>query len=571
MKKWIIITVIIILLFVLLIFFSLRLMFHSLTDYQAPLDLGTSSYIELDLSYEFPERAPYSISLFSFKKKLSFNNLLKRISYAAGDSKVEGLVLRADGGGLNFAQVEELQSALKEFKATGKKCYLFFNYGTVKNLLFAPLADEIIMPPSGNIFLPGLSMTPIFFKGSMDKLGIKWKVIKRGAYKNALEMFTADTLSTASREVYNAILDQVYNKIVTDIATGREIAADSVEALIDNYGIFLPSEALELNLVDRLQYYTDFKHSLALKKGENFFSIFDYRDGNTDFGLRDKGIALIYALGEIHFGKSERGFLTPTARTIGSRTYLEAIRDAVEDDDIKAIVLRVDSPGGSAEASDIIWNELVQAQAEKPVVVSMGGVAASGGYYISMSADRIVASPTTFTGSIGVIFGMPNLQGLYNKLGVTQQTLKRGKNADMFSEYTEMTESQELLLSRQITDVYDQFVTKAAEGRDLEVDSLYKLAEGRVWTGEQAYNNGLVDTLGGLALAIDLARDLAGIDDQYGVKLIEFPKTRMSFDLGMTSRAGMQSWNEVVRILETCERYQEFEPLYLMPVQLSFE
>lgn len=481
---------------------------------------------------------------------------LNRIRKAAKDDKVKALLLEIGSIEGGFGKINEVRQVLREFKATGKKVIAYSESFGTKDYLLALEADQILLPESGGLELYGLRAEVTYYKQTLELLRLQADVLKMGAYKSAVEPFISDKMSAENREQISALLDDNYdNEIVgaiVELRKSQNWKAEDVKKLIDE-GPFTAKKAAKLGLVDGLIYDDQIPDSFAkLLKVDEVKITKNYGkpkaqelDFSNPFALlsalggpkkkretKEPKIAVIYAIGGISSGKSSVDPLMG-GETVGSDTLVEAIRDAEKDDNVKAIVLRVDSPGGSALASDVIWRAIVECK--KPVVASMGDVAASGGYYISMGAKKIYAEPGTITGSIGV-FGLKLVTGgLEEWAGMKTEVVSRGKNSGVNSSTFPWTESEREAMTSTVEEVYDMFLNKAVKGRNaagvkLSREELEKLAGGRVWTGRQAKANGLVDELGTLKDAINSAKEMAGIDPKEEMKLLILPKAQNFFD-----------------------------------------
>jgi protease IV len=493
-----------------------------------------------------------------------FKTKLDRIRKAKDDKEVKALYLELDGLGVGWGKVDELTRAIADFRKAGKKVFAYVESGNTKDYLVGLACDEVCLPEGGWLMLTGVRAEVSFYKNLFDKLGIKADMLHMGEAKTAAEPFTRTKLSEASRKQYELVLDDYYtNEIVGRIVASRpakKFTPEQVKKLIDK-GPFTAKAALQAGLIDRVAYAESFRaiikeglkadkvklvKNYAQEKKEDLDILSLYK--NLLFGKRSassaKGpkVAVIYAVGAITTGKSKGGLFGGS--TCGSTTIIEAIRKAESDATVKAIVLRVDSPGGSALASDLMWNEL--RGCKKPVVASMSDVAASGGYYISMAAKKIYAEPGTLTGSIGVVGGKIALVGLYDKVGITTDVIQRGANAGIFSSDEPFSPSEREALTALMKDTYDQFVDKALAGRQkagkkMTREDLLKIAGGRIWTGRQAKENGLVDELGSLADAVLAAKKLAGLPPGTEVDLLELPKAKDPLEALLGSLADTQS------------------------------
>jgi protease-4 len=506
LKEWQKITLLIVVIFAAVGLF-MYLVLSSVPEEAPPI--SQDSFLELTISGEIPERAPDDpVGEIFGAPSNSLQTITHAIHKAKIDEKIKGIVLRPELTDMGFAKTDEIRSALDDFKSSGKPVYAFIEFAGDKEYYLASAADSIFGVPTGILLANGFLSSPVFLKGTLDKLGIEFESVAIGRYKNAPDMFTRDRMSDAQREVINSLLDDLYQRYISELAEARRMGESQVSQLIDQ-GFFTLEKAKEAGLVDSLMYYNEFKEFLKTKysKRLRFVSLKRYHKiPMSKLGIRAKEkIAVIYGVGTIVSGGEDQ---FGEDQLITSQGMANSIRRVAEDNSIKAIVLRIDSPGGSGTASDIIWQEVVRAAAEKPLIVSMSDVAASGGYYISMAADSIVAHPSSIVGSIGIFFIKGIVSKLYDKIGMNVEEIIRGKNADMFSEMHRLTPDQRELISRFLFDFYKDFVNKAADGRNMSYDEVDNIAQGRVWTGRQALENGLVDKLGDYYTAIDMAKKI---------------------------------------------------------------
>lgn len=464
--------------------------------------------------------------LFGSSRK-TFLDIITALRKGASDDRIGALIMKIDGVRLNFANSQEIRDALLEYRRMGKRVTVYIENGGNLAYYVASAADEIIMNPSGYLMLDGLSARATFYKGTMDKLGVRAQVVRTGPHKTAGDAFTEDGLTGAAEEQINWLLDDLYGQIVEGISTGRRILPDEVRRLIDS-GPYTAKGAFDAGLVDQLLYYDEASSKAEEKRHaeivdlQKFYSV---RDFNARWS-EPKHIAVVYAEGAIVSGSSGRDLLQ--GKVVGGKTLAKSLARVRKDPDIKAVVMRVNSPGGDLFGSDRIYRELELLKGKKPVVVSMGGVAASGGYYISSPGDEILASPSTITGSIGVIMGKADLSGFYEKIGYKETTLKRGKRADILTTDRPATEDEIEHVTGQIWQFYSDFVSKVSTWRGIGYDSVDAIGQGRVWTGRQARANGLVDTYGGIWEAIESARQKAGIDPEDDIVIESYPPTRFS-------------------------------------------
>ena len=497
--------------------------------------IADNSVLVLNVSGSLPDYSPDdSIArLFGFGQTESFSNLLSELRKAKVDSRVSAVLLDINFPGIGWGKADELREAIADFKASGKPTYAYLEMGSNKEYYIATAADKIYVPPTGDLFINGFAAQAQFYKGSLDKLGVEFEDVHVGKYKSLNERFTRTDHSPESREVVNAILDDYFARVTDAIAKSRKKSPEDVKAIIDN-APYNAVAAQQQNLIDGAKYrdevYQELKNRLGYKDTDDLrlTTTSAYKDiAPETLGLNNgERVAVIFAAGLITPGKSSNGSFGGS-QTIGSDTIVKAVRDAADDASIKAIVLRVDSGGGSALASDIMWHTLEYAKTKKPVVTSMGDVAASGGYYIACNSNKIVAEPSTVTGSIGVVLGRPVLGGLYKWLGVTNEYITKGKNAGLFREDKKWTDDEREVFQKSANFFYwDNFVPKVAQGRGKTVEQINEVAQGRVWTGAQAKENGLVDEFGGLNRAVEIAKELAKLPADKDVRRVVFPASR---------------------------------------------
>ena len=453
----------------------------------------------------------------------SYLHLLERLRLAATDSAVEGVLLKIDGSGFSFAQTQELQAAIQTIRDAGKPvvAWLGSTEGNTQYLL-ASSCDRIYLHPAGEIGLVGLSAEVSFYRGTLDLLGVEPQFAKRSEYKSSPETYTETGFTDPAREQLNALLDDLYNTMVDSLAAARDEDREQIVTLIDQ-GPYTGAAAVEAGLVDGLIYADQVAEEIASLFEKEVEADDEYRLVRDVSGWATaRQIAVVYIDGPIVTGRSASPGLFGGGNT-GSETVVDALAEAMDDSSVKAVVLRVDSPGGSSYASDEIWRAVERLKEEdKPVIVSMGGVAASGGYYVSAGATAIYAEPTTITGSIGVYGGTFSLGGLYERIGVTHEIHSRGRMAAMYSSSRPMDALEYDAMDRLVESVYQQFKDKVAQGRGMEMEQVEEVARGRVWTGMRAHELGLVDELGGLQDAIARARSEAGIPVDAEVRLISY-------------------------------------------------
>jgi len=466
----------------------------------------------------------------------SLTSLLNQLRKAKVDKRISAVLLEIEMSEAGWAKSEEIRAAIADFRTSGKPVYAYIEFGLNKEYYIATACDQIYVTPPGELFITGLSADVMFFRGSLDKLGIYPDLFQIGKYKSAGDTFTRKEMSDAHRQFINELLDDLFNRYVETIATARKKSVAEVKALIDN-APYSAQQAKDAGLIDGVAYRDDLDKELKKRLGYKdadelrITRTSDYRQVTQESLGLNKGekIAIIYGTGDIGSGRSEN---SPTgSQSIGSETMVKALNDARNDKSIKAIVLRVDSPGGSGLASDVIWHAVEAANKVKPVVVSMGDVAASGGYYISASASKIIAEPSTITGSIGVVGGKPVMRGLYDWLGFSNEYVLRGKNAGIFRETEKFSPDERKKFEEWLTATYyGDFIPKVAKGRNKDPKEIDAVGQGRVWTGAQGKDRGLVDEFGGLDRAVEVAKGLARIPADKGVHRVILPYPRNFFE-----------------------------------------
>ena len=489
------------------------------------------------------------------------------------DERVSAVVV-LPGQQVLWGKVQEIRDAIIDFKSSGKPIVAYLEYGGGQPYYLATACDEIYMTPSSSLDLVGVASYELFLRDALDKAGVVPDMLHAGDYKTASNLYTENTFTPEHREMSESLNRDLFDTLVEGIAGGRGLSAADVRGAIDA-GPLLPDGAVERKMIDALIYEDEVMERLAVPNPRRL-SYADYRRIDAGSLGLDRGprIAVVYGIGAITLGRS--GTDVTGGGVMGSETMVQALRRARDDRTVEAIVLRVDSPGGSPVASDIIWREVALARAEKPVVVSMSDVAASGGYYIAAPATAIVAQPSTLTGSIGVVGGKLVPSGTLEKLGINVEAVTDGKNADLFSPVAPFSEDGRTRFQSQIDDIYERFLAKVADGRSMTRDEVHAIAQGRVWTGRQAMDLGLVDETGGLRTALALAKEEAGIDPDREVTLVAYPRPRTFFEqlsdspfIGMADRSVRWMASPYVRALASAlgplHLFRSGEPLTLMP------
>jgi protease-4 len=494
-------------------------------EVKRPVTVQSASYLEINLSGQIQEISSPDIfsSLFLGIRPASLHDIWTNIRKAKTDGRIGCLLLRLNVLVCDWAKVSEIRDAVLDFRKSGKKAYAYIEDGMDfdKEYYLATACDEIVLHPLGMLGINGIGGYAPFMKKSLAKLGIRAEFEHVEEYKTAYNQFTEEGFTPAHREMLESLYGDIFDEYVRTVARARNKTEDDIRGLIDK-GFFQGEQARAAGLVDQILYEDELLERLRKEsRSEHKIGLEDYnRVGVTPANLvPGKRIALIYAVGPILPGES-------LPQTIGSTTLARWIKAAREDASIAAVVMRIDSPGGAVVASDIIWREVVLTRKLKPFVVSMSDVAGSGGYWIAMPAHKIVAQPQTLTGSIGVLSGKFDMSGLYEKLGVTSEKLAFGKKADIFTSFRGLTAEERALLKKQILWIYDRFLAKAAEGRGMTKDEVNSLGRGRVWTGRQAQERKLVDEIGGIQVALRLAKELARIPADREVRLNVWPKKR---------------------------------------------
>lgn len=493
--------------------------------------------LRLDLSRGVPTHlAMDSFSRSFFDPGLDLREVVAGLEQGAADPSVVGLVARVGAAPMGLATVQELRDALVAFSAAGKKTFAYADtlgeFGPGNGAYYLASAfDEILLQPSGDVGLTGLLYQTSFLRGTLDKIGIEPRMDHRWEYKNAMNSLTETSYTPSHEEAMRELLESQFSQMVEGIATGRGLEPEAVRELVDR-GPYYGAEAVNAGLVDHLAYRDQVYDRLEEEFGDDvgYESLTSYRRRGNLYS-RGERIALIYGIGAVVRGQSDYDPLSGNV-VMGSDTLAKAFRDAVDDPRVRAILFRVDSPGGSYVASDTIWHETVRArEAGKPVIVSMGDVAGSGGYFVAMAADSIVAQPGTITGSIGVYAGKLLNRELWNKIGISWDQVGSSENADMWSTIDDFSEAGWERFQASLDRIYDDFVGKVAAGRDLPVERVGEIARGRIWTGETAKELGLVDELGGFPTALAEVRRVLELEEDAELRLELFPEPRSAFEL----------------------------------------
>jgi protease-4 len=502
-----------------------------------PVSVADGSTLVLDLEGDIPERLPAEIPIpiLQSQRDMSVAQVWDAFRRAAGDSRIRGILFEPRGLTIGWAKMQEIHDEIVQFRKSGKPVITFLRSPTAREYYLAAATDKIFISPEDSLDLKGLRAESMFFKQTLDKVGVKAEVIHAGKYKDAGDVLTQTSMSPETREVLNAILDQYYGNLIATVAEGRKKQPDDVRALIDD-GPFLARDAMSRGLVDSLGYEDQAVGEMQnrLKQSElKRVSGHSYVKGIAPGAAGAHRIALVVGQGMITAGSGNE---TANDESFTGTGFIKLLKQVENDSSIQGVILRIDSPGGDAVASDEILHEVKSLSKKKPLVVSMSDEAASGGYYVAVTGDPIIAYPNTLTGSIGVIFARFTVRGLFDKFGVDEQLLTRGRYADIDSSYVPLSEPEREKLTGQIDAFYRAFVSRVADGRKKPFDQIEPLAQGRVWVGAQAKTNGLVDQLGGLDKAIEVVKQQAHLNPSDKITLVPYPGRRSALEL-LLSRA----------------------------------
>jgi protease-4 len=515
--------------------------------------IPSNAMLVLEVGGDLAETAPSDVVTYLRGPRTpTVRSVVEMLHRAKVDTRISAVLLKPTGFSSPYwGKVQEIRDAVVDFRASGKPVYAYLEYADERNYYLATAADRIFLMPSSTLDLTGVVTYALFLRGTFDKVGVVPDMHHIGAYKTAVNTYTEKTYTPAQREMDQWLNQSLFDEIVGTIAQARKKSPADVRALIDE-GPFLADDAVRAGLIDEVAYEDQAAGRLrdSGAGARRTVEADDYSRVSADsLGLnRGPRVAVIYASGAITGGRS--GFDPLNGETVGSETLIDAIRDVRKDASVRAIVLRIDSPGGSATASDAIWRELMLTRDEKPerpLIVSMSDLAASGGYYIAMPGQVIVAQPSTLTGSIGIFGGKFVTGGAYEKLGAHIESTSIGRNAEMDSPARPFSESEAAKIDSQLQAFYSEFVRKAAESRHTTPERIDAIAQGRVWTGRQAKANGLVDEIGGLDRAIAIAKEHAGIAADSNVNVVAYPRPKTFYEivsegLSGSSEASMRTW-----------------------------
>ena len=490
-----------------------------------------NSVLELNLNIPIRDRGPKTnvleLSLEISPKAVGLNQILGAISKANKDDKIKGISLSSDFINAGWAQTQEIRNALKDFKESGKFIYAYSNYFSQKGYYLASIADSIFMNPLGMIDFKGLSTEILYYDKFQKKYGVKYEVIRKGEYKSAVEPYLQDKMSEENRSQIKNLLFTVWETISTEISQSRNLNLEELNFIADNLLVTTSKEALKNKFIDKIVHEDNYKKSIKNLLGildSDDLNLIDFKRLNSkikdyDLKIKDK-IAIIYAQGTILYVEGSETI-------IGEELFRETIDELGENENVKAVVLRIDSPGGDPLTSDILWNSIEKLKKNKPIVVSMGNVAASGGYYIACNANKILANPMTITGSIGVWGTLPNLEGISSDIGINAEQVNTHKNSMGYSLFEPLQSGYKNAMERTIDEVYNLFKLRVSEGRTISYEEVEKYARGYVWSGKEAKKIGLIDEIGGLQDAIYEASKLAEVEN---FNVVEYPIVEEDFE-----------------------------------------
>lgn len=537
--------------------------------------VADGSTLVLNLRGDIPEKAPVSfpipIPYLTASTPITVSEIWQSLQHAASDNRVKALVLNISTTDAGWAKAGEIRDDILNFRKSGKPVYAFLRTPKLREYYIATAADRIYAPPEDYLDVKGIRAELMYFKNTLDKLGVQVEVRHVGKYKDAGDMFSKTSLTPETRESLGLVLDGLYNQAVTALAAGRKKTPEQIRAIFDN-GPYTARQAKAAGLVDELRYEDQVYGELKAQLKQSELKKVDFARYVRSLSPENQGkkrVAFVVGSGTILRGSGEDAMGTDEGFTSGA--FARMLRRVASDNTISGVILRVDSPGGDAFASDEMLREVKLLRDKKPTVISFSDYAASGGYYVAMSGDPVISHPNTLTGSIGVIFTKFNLKGLYDKIGIQKDFLLRGRNANIDSDYGPMTPEADAKLQSGLNEFYTQFVTVVAEGRKRKYDEVEPLAQGRVWLGTDAKARGLVDDLGGLDAALAAVKKKAGIGDKETVGIVPYPPKRSLLEQLMKSstdsasvEAQLLKWTGVdIKALAATSGY-----LHLLPLQL---
>lgn len=566
-------TVIGLFVFCMICFFGIILIGAIAGNGEESVEVKDNSVIELDLSkikYDYAGKVNFKDFQFFKDKHNGLSDVLKAIEYAKTDDKIKGISILNDESDLGIAQTKALRDQLEDFKKSGKFIYSYADVYSQKNYYLNSVANSIYLNPIGELEFKGLSAEIMFFKDFEDKSGLKMEVIRHGKYKSAVEPFLDNKMSDANREQTSQLLNSIWNSVIVEIAKSRNVSVERLNQVANGLLARTPEMAKTEKLIDKIAYedvyHDDIRKALKVGKDEDYESvnIEDYAEkiatSATDFDAKDK-IAIIYAQGEIGNGEGD-------VNVIGEGSMRRSLQEARKDEDVKAIVLRIDSPGGNALTSELIWREIELTKKVKPVVVSMGNYAASGGYYIACNANKIFAEANTITGSIGVFGILPNFSVAAEKIGLDIEQVKTHENASAYSPFKPLDDNYRGFAQEGVEKIYATFVNRVSAGRKLTFEQVDAIGQGRVWSGQDALKIGLVDEIGGMEEAIKEAAKL-GKTTKYRTQ--DFPEFDKDFDDILANFGLAQSKESMIKEEIGAQNYEILKHIKQMTSQKGIQ
>jgi protease-4 len=494
--------------------------------------------LKLELSGDLPEEESEQRFFGLLRRPADdYASLVAMLRWARDDPRLRAVLIGCEHVNASWARLQGLRRSIERLRQAGKRVWVHLNAAGIHEYYLATAAERISLTPAATLDIAGLSSEAIFLQGALEKAGVQADVVQMGRYKAVGETFTRRDMSVPHREMIESLVDDLYDQIIDGVAEGRSLAPDSVRDTFDS-GPFLASEARDARLIDAVAYEDEVEAKLVEAcEGAAVVERRDYahrraREIRRQVLQEHRGtVAVLHVGGTIKSGDSIPG--PEGVNATGARSVATALKEAREREDVRAVVVRVTSPGGSGAASDLIWHELMRTRQAKPVVISCGDVAASGGYYVALAGESIVAEAGTITGSIGVVAGKASLRGLYERVGITKEFVRRGKNAGLYSDYSPLGVEERARIEAEAQSFYHGFIDKVAAARRLSVEAAAAAAEGRVWTGRQAWTRGLVDRLGDFADALDLIKERLGIPVEAPIAVETFPRPRRLFKVSL--------------------------------------
>ncbi|HID40023.1 MAG TPA: signal peptide peptidase SppA [Calditrichaeota bacterium] len=537
-----------------------------------------NTYLHIHLAGTLNEYIPPDpLEEFFGKAALDLKKVRDILEKARVDERIVGVVLEVGYLQCGFAKMKELTNLIKLFRQSGKKIYAYLggDVNMTRDYYVASACDFVFMPPQSNLILPGILSEVTYYKNFFEKIGVQAEFIHIGKYKSAPDVYTRETMRPAHKEELNELLDEIYADIITTISTQRRLSASEVERLINEQTGFTGKQAQQAGLIDSTLFFTDLPTLFKTEEEPSPISAEDYAQiPPASLKIRNKSrIAVVHCSGTISAGYDSEDYFLGTLA--GARSLVSNLQKAARSKLIKAIIFRIDSPGGSAAASEVIWHAVRKARQKKPVIVSISDYGASGGYYVAMEGDSVIAEPTSLVGSIGIFAGKFNIKELYKKLDLNNESLSRGKNARLFSIMQPWTPSEKQLIHRILRSFYDDFVRKVATARRLSLKKAYEIAEGRVWSGKRATKIGLIDSPGHFYDAVKAAKKLANIPEEESVRLVYYPRKKSlltDFLSAIETRFKMMrdlKLNHIQKLAEYLQHIQN-KPLALMPFRLEW-